>query len=299
MQYKIPKPMVFNDFYAYNRVKALSAVEDIPDLSEYMDYPPDPDDEDYAESGGSNDPNGFWHNYPRHIAVLNTAEDVYMLQTYVGNKKDKCFKNIEGCEKEIREYFEKNKGDVVLLENNTYARQIKPDYESLVKFLEGFRVLARSAFRCKVIAQQCNYHVYDIKKCSRMIECHQNEETVEILKELADSCYGQIMKISEMFKKLETIQLDACVEKISDEEAYGVIFALFYKYYLEGKAEGIEQQTLKAKFNFFVKKHPESIDYFIEHLAKGRFTKKEILAELEENVYNAIHYDALADKILG
>ncbi len=298
MQYNLPEPMVFNDYYAYNRVKALSDVEDIPDLREYMDYPPDPDEEACSGKAVSNDSNGFWHNYPRHIALLNTAEDIYMIQTYVGNKKDMCFNNIKDCEKEIREYFEKNKGDVILLENNTYARQIKPDYESLVNFLEGFRVLARSAFRCKIIAQQCRYHVYDIKKCSRMIECHQNEETVDMLEDLAESCYSQIMKISEMFKKLETINLDACVEKISDEEAYGIIFALFYKYYLEGKAEGIEQQNLKAKFNFFVKKHPESIDYFIEHLAKGRFTKEAVLAELEENVRNTIYYDALADKIL-
>lgn len=298
MHYNLPEPMVFYDYYAYNRVKALSNADDIPDLREYMDYPPDPDDEDYAENEESNDPNGFWHNYPRHIVLLNTAEDIYTLQTYFGNKKEVHFEDIAKCEKEIREYFEKNKGDVILLENNTNARQIKPDYESLVHFLEGFRLLARSSFRCRVIAHQCRYHMYDIKKCSSLLEDQSEEEVIDTLTGLAESCYGQIMKISEMFKQLETINLDACVEKISDEEAYGVIFALFYKYYLEGKAEGIEQQNLKAKFNFFVKKHPESIDYFIEHLAKGRFTKEEVIAELEKNVYNAIHYDALADKIL-
>jgi hypothetical protein len=58
-------------------------------------------------------------------------------------------------------------------------------------------------------------------------------------------------------------------------------------------------EEFKLKFNSFTQKHPESIDYFCKHLAKGGFERSDVLTNLKRDIQTEKFYSELANSILS
>ena len=291
---------VFDKKYAYNRVKQCSDIGDIPDLTDILETTVDSlENTCYDEGKLCNTSERYWCNYPKYIAILNMLSDEYELQLYSKYRVGKLYKDIRGNKKEIRAFFEKNKGDVILLENRTGYRQIKPDYTSLLSYIETYDNLIESSRKCQDISIECRNINNEIASYKEKAQDHSIERRLNYLIGYAEKYKEQVKQIDELFNKLKTEKLNDYCEKISNEEAYGIIFALFYSLYLEAKRKKKFPETLKSKFNLFITKHPEAIDYFCEILTKGRLKKDDILAELKKDVSEEYFYSELAASILS
>ncbi len=285
---------VFEKNYAYRRVKQNSSISDIPEINIFHSTD-DTSGKLYYEGDICNEIDGYWYNYPQNIALLNAGTGCYELQLFSNNKVGKLYRDIKGNETEIREFFENNKGNVLLIENRPGYRQIKPDFDSLMKFIEIDENIFISSKKYYEILVECRNINQNIATYKEKAQGHTLERRLNYLIGCAEKYTEQVKEIEVLFEELKTEKLEDYCEKISDEEAYGVIFALFYDYYLNGDVN----EEFKLKFNSFTQKHPESIDYFCNYLAKGRFEKTDVLTNLKRGIQTEKFYSELANSILS
>ncbi|MBE6815657.1 MAG: hypothetical protein E7522_09485 [Ruminococcaceae bacterium] len=342
MMIKTLKPQIFKEYYACNRIKALSSIDDVPDFEEFFEPAVgfleeeyvyceiNGLDEEFCErlqnnldiingQGGSDtiisrDINkitgecekfkisdfdkGCWYNYPKKIALVNTHEHFSTLQIYDGDEKLGCY-IIEIQKDEIKRFFDENKDDLIVLENDIFARQIKPDYDSLIGFVESKKIIRKVKFRSNMLSRECRLRRLDLKKFASIAVEHQTEENFNQLVDVIEDYHVQVKKIEELFDLLEKEKMQDCIQTISDEEAYGVVFSLFYNRYLKCKDHKEFVKTVKAYLKTFIINHPESYEYFVDQLYKGEFDEEKFMKDFEDIMTDVAYYDPLADSILG
>ena len=342
MMIKTLKPQIFEKYYACNRIKSLSSIDDVPGFEEFFEPAVGVLEEEYVYceingldeefcerfqnnldiingQGGSDTiisrdinkitgecekfkisdfDNGCWYIYPKKIALVNTHEHFSTLQIYDGDEKLGCY-IIEIQKDEIKRFFDENKDDLIVLENDIFARQIKPDYDSLIGFVESKKIIRKVKFRSNMLSRECRLRRLDLKKFASIAVEHQTEENFNQLVDVIEDYHVQVKKIEELFDLLEKEKMQDCIQTISDEEAYGVVFALFYDRYLIYKEFLGSDENERGYLKSFIINHPESYEYFVDHLYKGEFDEEKFMKDLEDIMTDVAYYDPLADSILG
>lgn len=342
MMVKTLKPQIFKEYYACNRIKALSSIDDVPDFEEFFEQPLAFCEEDYVyceitgfdeekaknlqekldyingQSGSDtvlcSDKNevvgeceeykisdfnkGCWYNYPKKIALVNSHEYFSTLQIYDGDEKLGCY-IIEIQKDEIKRFFDENKEPLIVLENDIFARQIKPDYDSLIGFVESKKIIRKVKFRSNMLSRECRLRRLDLKKFASIAVEHQTEENFNQLVDVIEDYHVQVKKIEELFDLLEKEKMQDCIQTISDEEAYGVVLALFYDRYLKCKDYKGFVANVKTYLKSFIINYSESYEYFVDHLYKGEFDEEKIIKDFEDIMEEESYYTPIADTILG
>jgi len=297
MQFNTLDIRIFNELYAYCRLKHHSEFEGVPDIVHLFSHVSKQINYNEGQTYCNN--TDFWYNYPKNMAIIIDADYYFVLQTVTDNTIGKFYRIDKDNETEIRNFFEKTKGDVVVLENKYSARMIKPDYESLLIYTQKMTEIKKRTEEFQDLYLKCRERGYELEQYKKFATQDIPLDDYNYIIHLTKGFIKELTEIQEVLKDMEIESLKDIVIPVSEEEAYGVSFALLYRLHLKSKKrKSFHDRELKTLFSQFVTDYPDAVDYFCKGVGK-KFDKENIVAELKRDCIITEHFDSVADEILA
>lgn len=289
---------IFDQLYAVDKIKNTCNVYDHREL--YKTITLFPDDTNYNEGDICHEDNGSWYNYPDNIAIIIESNNRIMLQLYSNKRVGKLYQSIEDNEKEIREFFEKNRGNIALLENGPSAGKITPTYESLILYIEKFKALEEQKAEFHMLFSQFRIINYDMERYKEASEEYFLGEEFGFIMNTSKTVLEHLRKLRGAFQEMKEEKMDDITIPTTYDEAIGIVFSLLYFNYENAKKEnGFSLSRLKTKLNQFITKYPNAIDCFCTLTKKDKIEKKRLMASLKKDKLTEPFIFSVADEILG